>query len=97
MVNTKTLALVHTTFTSATLLRLTVIVTLSAMVKVTTMLNETINLTSGDDSSLTIKDWTGLIRQGTDPKFLSGRIPTLVIIGALVLTATGLTAANLAL
>lgn len=40
--------------------------------------SETLHLAGGDDSGFTVRDWAGLLRQGADADFLSGRIPDLV-------------------
>lgn len=37
-----------------------------------------LELTAGDYSSFTVKDWAGLLRQGADEDFLAGKDPTLV-------------------
>lgn len=43
-----------------------------------TMPSDTVSLAGGDDSSFTVKDWAGLLRQGADSDFLSGRTPVVV-------------------
>lgn len=37
-----------------------------------------LELTAGDYSSFTVKDWAGLLRQGADEDFLAGKDPTLI-------------------
>lgn len=39
---------------------------------------DTVELAGADSSALSIKDWSGLLRQGADEEFLAGRTPTLV-------------------
>jgi uncharacterized repeat protein (TIGR03943 family) len=40
--------------------------------------DDAITLVGGDASSLTVKDWAGLLRQGADETSLAGKSPTLV-------------------
>ena len=40
--------------------------------------NDSVILVGGDESSLTVKDWAGLLRQGADEVTLAGKTPTLI-------------------
>jgi uncharacterized repeat protein (TIGR03943 family) len=40
--------------------------------------DETVDLVGADTSSFTVKDWSGLLRQGADEQYLSSKTPTVV-------------------